>query len=264
MAKVTLVTPDKVVPCDLPDGIAGQVRSGAYLAGPGDPLHLHCHSITPGEALHIGPRDIDSLAYVWTGAVSAGTHMLSAGSSLVVERGGAQTLISTDLGAQVLVFAAAKAPSQPRVGGHVHLLPVERVPRIPAMIPGVAGGLHFDSACPTCELWLHENMFSPEFATPETQSRSPHCHTEDEIIFITRGEARLGNRTVGPGTALAVHALTMYTFDPGPEGLGFINFRPVRPGENRRADGRVSREADGWEKHLDGKRPDYINLTPPG
>jgi hypothetical protein len=52
----------------------------------------------------------------------------------------------------------------------------------------------------------------------------------------------------------------MYSFDPGAEGLGFINFRPVRPGENRRADGRVSREADGWERHLGGKRPAYIDL----
>ncbi len=260
MAKVTVVTPQKAAACDLPAGFSGQSRSTVYIAGPKDPLHLHCNELNPGGSLHIGPRVLDCLAYVWTGAVHAGGHRLAAGSSLVVEHGAALELVAADEGAKLLVFTTANAPQQPRGGGHVHLLPVERVPRIPVMIPGVSGGLHFDSACPTCELWLHENMFAPEFVTPETQNRSPHCHTEDEIIFVIRGGARLGNRMIGPGTALAVNALTMYTFDPGPEGLGFINFRPVRPGENRRADGRVSREADGWERHLGGKRPAYIDL----
>jgi hypothetical protein len=180
----------------------------------------------------------------------------------VVEHGATLAIVGADDGAQLLAFTAAKAPESSRAGGNVHLLPVDRVSRIPVMIPGVAGGLHFDSACPACELWLHENSFSPEFITPETQNRSPHCHTEDEIIFITRGEAWLGNRAIGPGTALAVHALTMYSFNPGPEGLGFINFRAVRPGENRRADGQVSWEADGWERHLGGKRPGYVDPLP--
>jgi hypothetical protein len=263
MAKVTLVPPEKAMACDMPAGFSGEASSSAYLAGPRDPLHLHCHELAPGSALHIGPREIDCLAYVWTGAVEASGHRLAAGSSLVVEHGAELAMTALDDGAKVLAFTTANVPEEPRAGGHVHLLPAECVSRVPVMIPGVAGGLHFDSACPTCELWLHENMFAPEFVTPETQGRSPHCHTEDEIIFVTRGKARLGNRTIGPGTALAVHALTMYTFDPGPEGLGFINFRPVRPGENRRADGRVSREADGWERHLGGKRPPYIELRAP-
>jgi hypothetical protein len=260
MAKVTVVTPDKAMQCSLPAGFSGTARSIAYLDGPRDPLHLHCHPVGPGETLYVGPRAIDCLAYVWTGAVNAGGHSLAAGSSLVVEHGASLAVCGGDDGAKMLVFTASAEPESQRAGGHVHLLPIDNVSRVPVMIPGVAGGLHFDSACPTCELWLHENMFLPEFVTPATQNRSPHCHTEDEIIFVTRGQARLGNRTVGPGTALAIHALTMYTFDPGPEGLGFINFRPVRPGENRRADGRISHEADGWERHLNGRRPRYLHL----
>lgn len=261
MAKVTVVTPEKAVPCGLPYGFSGQVQSTAYLAGPKDPLHLHCHTIAPGDVLHIGPGAIDCLVYVWTGAVEAGGHRLAAGSSLVVEHGAALAIIGADDGAKVLAFTAANTPEGPRVGGHVHLLPADRVAQVPVMMRGVSGGLHFDSACPTCELWLHENTFTPEFLTPENENRSPHCHTENEIIFITRGEARLGNRTIGPGTALAVHALTMYTFNPGPEGLGFINFRPSRPGDNRRADGRRANEANGWQKQLGGKRPEYIELA---
>lgn len=260
MAKVRVVPPERTAPCALPAGFSGEAQCSAYLAGSNDPLHLHCHTLTASGKLQIGPRGIDCLAHVWTGTVNAGGQKLAAGSSLVVEHGATLALVAAEEGAKVLVFTTAAAPEHQRAGGHVHLLPVERVPRIAEMIPGVSGGLHFDAACPTCELWLHENMFAPEFVTPETQSRSPHCHTEDEIIFVIRGGARLGNRMIGPGTALAVHALTMYTFDPGPEGLGFINFRPVRPNENRRADGRVSREADGWVRHLGGNRPATIDL----
>jgi len=258
MARVSVVTPDKAVACSLPDGISGQARSTAYLAGPKHPLHLHCHAIAPFDALRVGPHQIDCLAYVWQGSVDVGGHRLTAGSSLIVEHGAALEIAAGEEGAQLLTFTTAVPPQQVRAGGHVHLLPASAVAQVAEMMRGVGGGLHFDSACPTCELWLHESRFSPEFLTPENETRSPHCHTEDEIIFIIQGEARLGNRTIGPGTALAVHALTMYTFNPGPQGLTFLNFRPARPGENRRADGRSSNEADGWERMLGGKRPAYL------
>jgi|GEM_PF-1105847 len=260
MAKVTVVSPERAIACDTPPGFVGAATSLAYLAGPRDPLHLHCHTIAAGKRFTIGPRAADCLAYVWTGAAEAEGNRLDSGSSLVVEHGATLTLTGLENDTMVLAFTTSSPPAEQRAGGHVHLLPVDNVSRIPVMIPGVSGGLHFDAACPTCEVWLHENMFAPDYTTAETQNRGPHCHTEDEIIFVTRGSARLGNRLIGPGTALAVHALTMYTFDPGPEGLGFINFRPVRPNENRRADGRVSREADGWERQLGGKRPGYIDL----
>lgn len=258
MAKVTVMSPEKTTLSGLPAGFSGTAATTAYLAGPNDPIHLHRLALSHGDTICIGPLAVDFLAYVWTGAVEAGDKRLGAGSSLVVEHGATLTLICDAEEAQVLVFAAAHAPARQRGGGHVHLLPEEHVIRFRDMIPGVHGAMHFDSACLTCELWLHESEFTPAFLSPETENRSPHCHTEDEIIFITDGSARLGNGLFGPGTALAIHAGTMYTFNPGPEGLRFVNFRAARPEINRRSDGTESREADGWQRRMGGTRPNYI------
>jgi hypothetical protein len=261
MAKVSIVTSGKTIPAAMPEGLSGQAHTESYFVGPTDPLHLHCHRIAPGDVLSIGPRAVDCLVYVWTGAVDAGARRMAAGSSMVVEHGVGLSITGGDKGAQVLTFAAAGLPETPRDGGHIHLLPVERVLRIGEMIAGVNGAMHFDSACPTCEIWLHESEFTPAFVTPANTNRGAHCHSEDEIIFITGGQAQLGNRLFGPGTALAIHADTMYTFNPGPEGLSFINFRAARPGYNRRENGSESDEADGWARQLGGRRPEYIEFA---
>ncbi|WP_143084763.1 hypothetical protein [Novosphingobium sp. CF614] len=258
MPKVSVVPLEKIVPVETPPGFSGKASTAAYLAGGRDPLHLHLHSVEPGASLRIGPLAVDCLAYVWTGEVEADGHRLAAGSSLVVEHGAALAITGGLAPAKLLTFAAADVPQSARPGGHVHLLPVERVERVSGMMQGVNGGMHFDSACPTCEIWLHENEFTPAFLTPETERRSPHSHTEDEIIFVTAGQMKLGNRLYGPGTALAVSAETMYSFNPGPEGLSFINFRAATPGDIRRADGNSSSETGGWRRQLGGKRPDYI------
>jgi hypothetical protein len=261
MAKVSVITPEKAVPAGLPAGFSGQTNTSAYLVGSKDPLHLLAHTIEPGAVLKIGPGPVACLAYVWHGEVEADGHALREGSSLVVEEGGSLALKAGKEPAQVLTFYAATAPDPAGSGGHVHLLPVERVARVDGMIKGVNGGMHFDSDCPTCTIWLHENEFTPEFLTPENMNRGAHSHTEDEIIFITDGQARLGNRLVGPGTALAIHADTMYTFNPGPEGLSFINFRAAKPGDIRRDNGSSHSEAGGWQRQLGGKRPDYLELA---
>jgi hypothetical protein len=258
MAKISLVTRDKTVPAELPEGFSGQASTAAYVAGRNDPLHLYIHGIEPGETLCIGPRSIDCLVYVWKGEVEAGGHRLAAGSSLLVEHGNSIAITGGDTVSEILSFTAATPPEAQRAGGHVHLLPVERVPRVTGMIPGVNGGMHFDSACPTCEIWLHENQFTPAFLTPETERRGPHRHTEDEIIFVTDGQIKLGNRLCGPGTALAIAAETMYSFNPGPDGVGFINFRAGKPGDIFHSDGRQASETDGWHRQLGGKRPDYL------
>jgi hypothetical protein len=53
----------------------------------------------------------------------------------------------------------------------------------------------------------------------------------------------------------------MYTFNPGPEGVTFINFRATMPEEIIRADGQRSSEAAGWRRQLGGKRPEYLALA---
>jgi len=53
----------------------------------------------------------------------------------------------------------------------------------------------------------------------------PHSHSVDEIIFVVSGSMLVGPRRVGPGTAFAVAADTVYSFVVKEEGLHFINFR---------------------------------------
>ena len=55
----------------------------------------------------------------------------------------------------------------------------------------------------------------------------PHAHTEDEIVYVLSGAIHLGARVLGPGDALYVAAHTLYSFDVGPEGCSFLNFRPT-------------------------------------
>ena len=212
MAKVAVVTPDRAREVLSPPGFAGTGRVKCYLGGDRDPLHLHLHTLAPGEALGIGPQAADCVAYVWRGDVVAGGVALTAGSSAIVEHGEALALRAGSAEAQVLTFAAARADRQSRPGGHVHLLPGERVPRLESLpgSGGVGGGIHADSACPTCEVWLHENSFpgGTEYS-PEAAARGIHSHSEDEIIFITRGEIRLGAELFPAGTAVGIAADTL-------------------------------------------------------
>src|SRR6202011_3971793 len=56
-----------------------------------------------------------------------------------------------------------------------------------------------------------------------------HLHTEDEIIVIHKGAMAIGRRSLGPGTALAIDANTVYSFGVPQEGLEFLNFRTSEP-----------------------------------
>lgn len=55
-----------------------------------------------------------------------------------------------------------------------------------------------------------------------------HAHDESEIIYVVAGEMRLGTRTLGPGSSVAIEGGAFYSFSAGPEGLRFVNFRPRR------------------------------------
>jgi hypothetical protein len=191
------------------------------------------------------------VAYIWKGTAAVGDIALSERASLIVERGAVVSMSASSQGASVLIFTLNGVPARMRAGGHVHLLPAERVPRTLDMGGlGLAGGaLHADAACSTCEVWLHENDFyQADYEVPV------HSHTEDEIIFVRSGSVRLGNRLCGPGSALAIKANTRYGFRAGPDGLSFVNFRATSP-SHVSADGvHVMDEARLWRDHVGAPR----------
>ena len=255
MAKVSIITPDHSRSVLLPQGYSGLQEAKAYLDG-NSVLHLHLCEIDRDVALRIEHTSIDRVLYVWRGGVKASGHFLDEGSSIIVEHGRTCEINGGDTKSLVLAFSAAVASSQPRAGGHVHLLPVARVQRTDfGRTNGVSGGMHADSQCPTCEVWLHENSFPRQSSvTPEEEARGIHSHSEDEIIFVTDGQIRLGGRLCGPGTALAIAANTLYGFTAGPEGLRFVNFRAGTPGDIRFAHGEPMSEIGLWR---DVSHPTY-------
>lgn len=261
MAKVAVVGPERARAVDAVAGLgwpkAGSTALKAYVDGPSNSVHLHLASLGAGEALRVGALPGDCAAYVWQGDVLAAGVALASGSSAIVERGGGLALTGGEAGALVLLFSAA-APSD-AAGGHVHLLPAADVPRMAAEAgaSGVSGGLHADSACETCTVWLHENHFPAGLDMSQEQAeRGIHSHTEDEIIFVIGGEIRLGTRIYGPGTALAIAADTLYGFTAGPAGLSFVNFRADMPGDISFAHGAKMSETGYWREKV--ARPVYL------
>jgi len=258
MAKVLVVTPDKAQAGTLPQGFSGGGEVRTYIEGDKFPLQLHLHRLAAEQPLQIGPLAVECVVYVWRGDAGAGGRPLATGSSVIVEQGQTIAVTGGEQGAQLLAFASAKPLKAQVAGGHVHLLPADRVPRSADLGGhGVAGGMHADSDCPTCSVWLHENHFPPrEPLTEQQQEGGIHSHTEDEIIFVIDGEMRLGNKPAPPGTAVAITAETLYSFSPGPNGLSFINFRAAMPSEIKFANGSSMSETKYWRDTL--PRPEYL------
>jgi hypothetical protein len=201
-----------------------------------------------------GPTDL--ALFVWKGAVEAGGARLEEKSSAVIESGASLRVAAGEGGATLLAFNLRETVAREATGGHVHILPRERVPRTESLggNEGIGGALHADAQCPSCSVWLHENSYA--MADKET---AVHSHSEDEVIFVHTGSIRLGNRIYGAGTALAIAADTKYGFFSGPDGLGFVNFRGTSPTYTSGDGKTVLDEAELWRGLL-GK-PEYLEPT---
>ena len=215
--------------------------------GEGHPIHLHVHSLAWAGELPIASAPVDRTIYVWSGEVTVGECVLPQGSAIVVERGAEASVRGIAVESQLLLFAGASPSSHARAGGHVHLLPRDRVPMVAQMgASGVGGSIFANGQCPSCEVWLHENRFPALSAPPADPQAGVHSHDEDEIIFVTGGQMQLGRQLVGPGTAIAIAAGTLYSFLPGPDGLTFVNFRAGLPGQIHFANGHSADEVAVW------------------
>jgi hypothetical protein len=255
MAKVSLKTIDKAPRSDPPTGSSGAIETRALFDRAADPIHAHAHALAAGATLRIDGKPSDHVVYVWKGAVEAKGAVLDTGSSIVAEHGTAVDVTAGADGATLIEFGTAGRSAEAGAGGHLHLLPSDRVPRIETTAGlNIGSAIFADSHCPTCRVWLHET----EFRNPD-EPVDVHSHSEDEVIFVTGGSIRLGNAVHGPGAALFVAADTNYGFSTGPDGLTFVNFRPSSPTYTS-ADGKmVMDEAKFFVENV-GK-PDYLALA---
>jgi hypothetical protein len=256
MSKVSIATLAEAPLVAPPPGVTGQIESRALFDTAEDPIHAHVHTLARDAVAQIGPSDTDCVGYVWKGAVEAGGRRLAAGSSLVVERGAVVQIRGDEQSSQVLIFHGARPSDEPRAGGHVHLLPTERVRRAQGLgAPGVVGALHANAACPTCKVWMHENHLPPREPAPEDAAKGVHAHSENEVIFVVEGELRFGTRALAPGSAIAIAADAFYTIGPGPTGLKIVNFRAGLPTEIRFKGGEAIDEVGLWREIA---APDYL------
>lgn len=238
MSKTRVASYETSTALSLPPGFSGHAQARSYFPQDDAPLRLHLLEIEQDATLAFEPSAVDRLAHVWQGEVEAGTRRLEAGSTLIVEHGASLDVCALTPQARIAVFSASAPLPNQRSGGHVHLLPRDRVPRVGANDSGTAGGLHANGKCPGCELWLNENTLPPSPPPPpEEANKGVHMHPEDEIIFVTGGDIRLGNRVYEAGAALAVARDTFYGFHPGPSGLSFVTFRPSATNQIRFAAG---------------------------
>jgi hypothetical protein len=249
MAKVSMASVDTAAVIAPPESATGEIETRSMFTRDRDPLHLRLHKMSPGASFKVTGNPGDRLIFVWKGEATAGGRKLAPRSSATIEFGASLTVTAGREGAQVLEFAMTERGPVQRPGGHVHLMPDEQVVRNQAQ-GGAGMSLHADSQCPTCTVWLHENEYSK--ADVET---ALHYHTEDEVMMVTSGSMRIGNRLYPPGTALAIAANTKYEFFSGPDGLAFVNFRAISP-TYVKADGSMTLdEAELWNKACGKPQP---------
>jgi hypothetical protein len=242
MARVTVRTLDEAV-------LDGSDRFD-YFRAPDQPNHLSLHRLDSDRRVLLTGEPAARLAYVWSGGIAVAGRSLPAGSVVIAEQGARVELEGRDTESRVLVFNASSA-SDRVCDGRIHILPADRSPRVEGLgASGVGGTLFADGGCPSCGVWLHENRFPANSPPPADPRAGIHSHDESEIIFVTAGQMQLGKRLVGPGTAIAIEAGALYSFQPGDEGLTFVNFRAGRPGLIHFADGRNVDEVGVWA-HLD-------------
>jgi len=259
MAKVKLVLPSQMaLRTDAPPGERShghvEIREGV---GDAFPLRAGFRHMSAGSAIEWNEVGSGQIVYLWEGEARVGETVLEERSCVILEHGSSTSIEAQADNTTLLVFDAGRcAPSARAAGGHVHLLPAQRVQRTHECMPGTAVGaaIYADAACSTCSLWLHENTYHlPHYKL------GLHSHSQDEIIVVTGGEMVIGRRTCGRGAMLAVARDVLYAFETGESGMQFINFRPSHPTFTS-ADGSQVIDEGAFYRNVFKAPPPYIEF----
>ena len=92
-------------------------------------------------------------------------------------------------------------------------------------------------------LSLTYSWFKPGFPLPR------HSHSADCLYYVISGEMHLGEEVLAAGDCMHVPAGALYTFETGPDGVEFIEFRQAA-----RYDIRYQSPPRVWERQLDQTR----------
>ena len=204
----------------------GSIQSKSVIGTGEQPMWCWLHQLAPGAEMRWSKPAVAHGIFVWEGSIEAGGRQFGAEGAAVIEHHGEALLRAGPGGALITHFH--RPPGHPEVparsGGHARFFDRDGIfcfDNRPT--GGSAVTLYSDSGEKTNDVWLHRSGSAPGRKLPS------HCHSEDEVIFITKGTMKVGRRFLAPGTALAIDQQTSYMFEAGPEGLTFVNFRSTQP-----------------------------------
>lgn len=212
------------------------------------------HIVEPGKRIRWKDSDADVCAFILEGSVELNDAPLGEGDVFIVEHG-ATAELSCTADARIAVLESREVGE--KSGGCVHLIRREDVPNNDGTDHGelASSFLYADASCPTCDVWLHGNIF------PEGNSVGLHSHSEDEIVIVTGGEIILGPRRYGADTAVFIAKDTIYGFQAGRGGMSFINFR-VGCSRTKQAKGTdLLDEAEYFRTRLGSPKHEYLPST---
>jgi quercetin dioxygenase-like cupin family protein len=181
--------------------------------------------LEPGTTLEWGDAHGDELVFVQSGRLTHADGACGPFEVAIVESGVATALVAD--GPTSIVHFGSVSPEPPADGhfgapvaeGHsVHFLGEHgryfsnRGTEVPNEV------FYADSTCPTCRVTLLRN------SAPADTRVASHTHSEDEIIYMLRGDVQVGGQEVVPGMALSVVGNFRYGFRTE-TGCEFLNFR---------------------------------------
>ncbi|MSQ53120.1 MAG: hypothetical protein EXR28_14680 [Betaproteobacteria bacterium] len=205
---------------------SGAIHTKGVICAADQPMHMWLHELPPGAAIRFDSVPVSHGLFVWTGGLESEGKAVDTGGALVIEHRGSATIQASDKGATLAHFHRPEGHTEvpARAGGHVHVLGDKGIFHVDKRASGGSCVTLFaDAGCPNCDVWLHRSYSNPN------RELNTHCHSEDEIIFVTDGSMLLGRQELAPGTAIAIDRDTAYKFKAGPNGLSFVNYRSTEP-----------------------------------
>jgi hypothetical protein len=224
MARIMLRSADQAEPTRFPErpGLAarGTIEAKPLIQGGGLSLYLWHYELQPGAEICFDKPDHSHLLYVWQGAATAGDEAAGFDDAIIVERHGEVVVKATAPAKLLHFYSPVPSAKDARATGKVIVARKKALDR--HVHPQTKLTLYADSSSDSCDIWFHSGE-TPDGVFDFVDA--PHSHSVDEIIFVVSGSMLVGPRRVGPGTAFAVAADTVYSFVVKEEGLHFINFR---------------------------------------
>ena len=200
--------------------LTGSAR-GRAASPPGASIWMSAVELDAGSALRWDPRHGDEALYVESGELVVDGRVCPTGGALVIEARACPT-VETRVASRVLQMgaqgAAASAEVAPRPAAPaVHVIGPRGT--FEAIEPGRETRFFADATCPRCSLWLLFTARSFAYESPV------HSHSQDELVYVLRGQVRVGSLVAGPGATVFVAADQPYQFRSGPAGFAFLNYR---------------------------------------